>query len=264
MGNPYDRFLKVKTSTVVAGLTLTFGAGKFFQDQMPKGVDQLVSTLLLISYALVPLLLWLLISYVVIPLVLEQRFFRKLVLGRRYIEGVWVEWSRRPSGEEGVALIYIQPNGEGFAMSGYDHDAACAMTHSFRMNFCQMDWPYLNYCYQNTPRGSAENLAGVGAFHFVSSRPGYSGAPTRFTGSFVHGGDRGTTQIAGKKLTDEECAALENENEKRALLRRYLLEFRVNASGGLTGSNGTNGDYNPRTLTPSPSPASSSEARTGD
>jgi len=87
MSDPYKTFDRLRNVTVVSGLTLTFGAARYFEDQIPRSLDQFVSTVLLVAYALVPLLLWLFVTYLVIPGVLEKRFFREFVLGRRYLKG---------------------------------------------------------------------------------------------------------------------------------------------------------------------------------
>jgi hypothetical protein len=230
MSDPYKRFDKLKTATVVSGLTLTFGAARYFQDQIPKSIDQFAAMVFLLAYALVPLMLWLFISYIVVPIVLEKRFFRTFVLGRRYVEGTWIEWLRDPMGQEAMSIINIQPDKETFAMSGTNHDEEGNINHSFKVTLWKFNWPYLDYCYESTTGGSSGEYQGVGLFQFLSQESGFRGAPTSFTGSFTPGGASGNSQVIGKRLSDEESAQLVSEEKKRMIIGRYFSEFRAKSS----------------------------------
>ena len=227
MSDPYKRFDKLKNATVVSGLTLTFGAARYFHNQLPKSVDQFVSTILLLAYALVPLMLWLTISYIVVPIVLERRFFRKFVLGRRYVEGTWVEWTRGPTGKEGITIIDIQPDKETFAIHGFSNNEQGIINHAFRVTLRKFDWPYLYYCYESTAGGSYGEHQGVGVFQFSSRQAEFRGASTYFTGSFAPGGAPGNHHVIGKRLSDEECAQIASEKQKRVLIGQYVSEFRA-------------------------------------
>jgi len=138
-------------------------------------------------------------------------------------------WARGSAGTEveNLTLIDIQPDRDAFALSGSVIGENGAVNHAFRMTLWKFEWPYLHYCYESAPGGFSENLKGVGIFYFSSQRAGHHGPPTYFTGSFAPGGNSGSYRVVGRKLSDEECAQLANETEKRILIARYFSEFRA-------------------------------------
>lgn len=114
MDDPYSRFRSLRTFLVISGLTLTFAGGRYFRDQLPVRREELVEYLVMIIYALIPFLVWALVVYVILPLVLEKTFFRRFVLGRRYIEGTWFQWADEPDAKKGLSILEIQPNHDSF------------------------------------------------------------------------------------------------------------------------------------------------------
>jgi hypothetical protein len=133
-------------------------------------------------------------------------------------------------GQEAISIINIQPDKEMFAMSGTNHDEDGNINHSFKVTLWKFDWPSLDYCYESTTGGSSGEHQGVGLFQFLSQQSGFRGAPTSFTGSFTPGGASGNSQVIGRRLSDDECTQLINEEKKRMLIARYFSEFRTKSS----------------------------------
>jgi hypothetical protein len=141
------------------------------------------------------------------PLVTETSFFRRLVLGRRYIEGTWIQWAKEPGSKRGLSIIEIQPHYESFVVTGEHFVIADGGVDSFGKSFdikpIEFIWPKLLYYYSTTPvmtPGESADTEGVGHFNFSSAET--------YEGTYSYGGLRGRAQVKGRKATREEVKAL--------------------------------------------------------
>lgn len=228
MNDPYSRFRSLRTFLVISGLTFTFGGTQYFHDQLPARREELVEFLVMIVYALVPFLVWAFVVYVVLPLVLEKAFFRRFVLGRRYIEGTWFQWANEPAAKKGLSILEIQPNHDSFVVMGTHYvvgeDHLDDIGKPVTMEPIKFEWPTLLYYYSTTPivrKGESDDSEGVGRMLF----PPHGEATKRFAGTYSYAGLRGTAVVEGRRATAEEIKDLQQSDRRPALMRKLVLEF---------------------------------------
>lgn len=226
--DPYSRFQSLRTFLVVSGLTLTFAGGRYFRDQLPMTKEAIVEYLIIVIYALVPFVIWAIIVYIILPLVMEKTFFRRLILGRRYIEGTWIQWADEPDSKRGLSILEIQPDRESFAVTGVHFviagDHFDEVGKPFNIELIKFEWPTLLYYYFTTPikrAGESPDAEGVGRLIFTS----HGQPPTRFNGTYSYGGLRGKAAVKGRRATTEELGDLHQGDRGRALMRKLIAEF---------------------------------------
>jgi hypothetical protein len=228
MDDPYSRFRSLRTFLVISGLTLAFAGGRYFRDQLPVRREELVEYLVMIIYALVPFLVWALVVYVILPLVLEKTFFRRFVLGTRYIEGTWFQWADEPDAKKSLSILEIQPNHDSFVITGVHYvvvgDHLDDIGKPVNIEPIGFEWPTLRYYYFTTPvvrEGESDDSEGLGRMMFTS----HGEAPKRFEGIYSYGGLQGRAVVKGRRATAEEIKDLHQSDRGPALIRKLVLEF---------------------------------------
>lgn len=144
----------------------------------------------------VSVIVWIALSEAIIPYAFKSNLVRKVILGKYYVEGTWLQ-AERDGDSLRLAIIDIQPNGNGFMFSGYALDEDLNIQSNMRMEHATVEWPFLTYKYRNTlAETDDQRREGVGEIHFETNRH----APRRFTGFFAGVQGTGRVKIEGVRL----------------------------------------------------------------
>lgn len=198
--NPYSRFRLISntaTTALIAGslcaawplasamlVTAIGGAGTAYQ----LAVAGIAAGLVLAALA---------ISEWIFPALFQMSFLRRIVLGKHYIEGTWLQAERGPAGSERLTVLHLRPSGYGFDLSGYSLNQESEIESNRMIEYSRLDGPVLTYAYRSLmPDGAGNQARGMGELMFEQR----GGAPKAYSG---HGEPIGARrfQVEGVKLT---------------------------------------------------------------
>lgn len=162
---------------------------------------------------------WLAMNEAIFPSLFRFNTVRRIILGKYYIEGTWVQAERAASGSQRLAIIDIQPAGQSFIFSGYAVNRDLEVEANILIEFSKIEWPFMTYKYRNSLSDGSDGLReGVGEIHFEMNRT----AANRFNGFTqpVMGSRR--VKIEGVKLTrNSEVKRLRTLEGRKSVLQRY-------------------------------------------
>jgi hypothetical protein len=224
--NPYARFRLVSNTVsaaiIVAGLavfggpvfatisTLSGGKGTPFLAAMGASVGVLV-------------VFWLAMTEAIFPALFRFNAVRRVILGKYYIEGTWLQAERgTPTGNR-LSVIDIQPSGRSFIFSGYALNQDLEIESNTLIEFSKFEWPFMTFKYRNSLSDGADGQRdGVGEIQFEMNRS----SAVRFNGyaQFVKNGRR--VKVDGAKLTkNREVKQLRSLERRRDVLSKYWNLF---------------------------------------
>ncbi len=221
--DPYSRIRSLRMFLIVSSLMLTYGAVRYFQDRLPSVREEINEYLIVFVYISIPLVVWAIAVFLVLPPLLGKSWFRRWLLGSRYIEGYWFEWNHEQNGGR-LSVILIQPNSskEYFAISGSRYDDRGVKEKEFSCFPYRFSWPDLKYVY--TTRQTSESsgdVEGNGEFTFEA----VDDAPQEFGGSYAHGRVAGSAVVSGRKLTPKEVIEYRRLDLRGSLIKEAIAEF---------------------------------------
>jgi hypothetical protein len=195
----YQRFRLIANaiSAALVGVAIVFMVNRFGGLTALANLSMIESIGVACAGLVVSVIVWLALSEAIIPYAFKSNFIRRTILGKYYVEGTWLQAER--DGEDlRLAIIDIQPNGNGFMFSGYSLDADLNIQSNMRMEHATVEWPFLTYKYRNSlAETDDQRREGVGEIHFETNRA----APRRFTGFFAGVQGTGRVKIEGVRLT---------------------------------------------------------------
>ncbi|MBI1400200.1 hypothetical protein [Hyphomonas sp.] len=134
----------------------------------------------------------------VFPLVFQLGLLRRMVLGRAYTEGTWLQAERGPAGSERLTIVRIRPSGFGFNLSAYSLNQDGEIEGTRMIEYSKLDGPVLSYIFRNLmPDGAGSQAQGANELMFEHAR----GAPKTYAGYGQAAGAARKFQIEGVKLT---------------------------------------------------------------
>jgi hypothetical protein len=134
----------------------------------------------------------------VFPLVFQLGLLRRMVLGRAYTEGTWLQAERGPAGSERLTIVRIRPSGFGFNLSAYSLNQDGEIEGTRMIEYSKLDGPVLSYIFRNLmPDGAGSQAQGANELMFEHAR----GAPKTYAGYGQAAGAGRKFQIEGVKLT---------------------------------------------------------------
>lgn len=197
--NPYNRF-SLFSSSVTAALILAVLA--MSGPAILKAVNQSGANLtnlgvFAVAAVTVMVVFWMAFTEVILPSLFRLDWVRKMILGRYYIEGTWLQAEK--GGETAhIAVIDIQPNGKSFTFSGYALDENMDVNSNVLLELSKFDWPFLTFKYRNSlSDGSDGQRDGVGEVQFEMNRA----AARRYNGYSQYIKADVRTRLEGAKLT---------------------------------------------------------------
>lgn len=233
MSNPYSRFTTVANtlaaiSTVsvlaIAGVTLS---DRILSDGPAAGPDLMIG----LGIGMVAIVaFWFAMTEAIIPTLFRITAIRRMVLGKYFIEGTWMQAERSDQGRR-MAVIDIQPSGRKFIFSGYAVNDLLEIEANTMIEFSRFDWPYMTYKYRNSlSDGSDGQRDGVGEIQFEMNRE----AARSYNGfiQFVKSPVR--TRIEGARLTsNKEVRSLRSLEGRQKVFEKYWKLFFMRSVTGL-------------------------------
>lgn len=218
--SPYSRF-SIVSNTVSAGLIVSalalYGPAGFIalKSAATTPVDQ---GLAIAATIVVLVVFWMAVTQAIFPILFRITAVRKLVLGKFYVEGTWLQAERADSSKR-LAVIDIQPKGNSFIFAGYSLNEAFEVESNTLIELSGFEWPFMTYKFRNTlSDGSDGQREGVGEIHFEMNRE----AARRYNGFRQHVRSKERVKIEGTKLTsNKEIKRLRTLEGRRQIFSKY-------------------------------------------
>lgn len=148
-------------------------------------------------------------------------WLRRIVLGKQYIEGVWVDVVRAQGQEAWYGLCWIEPSGLSIRYYGCNHNQHGAPIGTFIADLLTFDWPRLSFKYHNSDDSTVET-EGFGEFIF---EPGYKERTVCYKG-FVIDRNGNTSSVFGRKVVEPSlCQAFSDIRSRREALLTVIAEL---------------------------------------
>ena len=224
--NPYSRFDRV-SNLLAAGAAvatvLAFGLPAF------EGISSFTNgetgpTLMATIGAGIALLVvgWHALTGTVFPLLFRITALRKLVLGKYYIEGTWLQ-AERGSDERRMSVIDIQPHGYQFIFSGYALNEELEIEANTLLEFSRFEWPFMVYKYRNSLSDGADGKReGVGEIQLEMNQT----SARRYNGFLQYLRNSERLKIEGAKLTvPSEVRSLRQLDGRQRVFQKYWKLF---------------------------------------
>ncbi|MGH1422821.1 MAG: hypothetical protein ACRBEQ_13485 [Hyphomonas sp.] len=224
--NPYARFRLVSNTLsaalIVGGLAVlgqpifdtisqqTGGAGTKMYASLAGAVTVLV-------------VFWLAMTEAIFPAFFRFNAIRKLILGKFYIEGTWLQAERGAKAGHRLAVIDIQPSGRDFIFSGYALNEDLEVESNTLIELSRFEWPFMTYKYRNSlSDGGDGQREGVGEIQFEMNRS----AAQRYNGFAQYVKNPTRLKIEGAKLMrNSEVKRLRSLEGRQAVLSKYWELF---------------------------------------
>ena len=224
--NPYTRFNKVSNLMAAGAITATilaFGLPSFERISSLANGDTGPTLMATIGAGIALLVVgWLALTGTVFPILFRMTALRKLILGKYYIEGTWLQ-AERGVEERRMSVIDIQPNGYRFIFSGYALNEELEIEANTLIEFSRFEWPFMVYKYRNSlSDGSDGKREGVGEIQLEMNQT----SARRYNGflQYVRGTDR--LKIEGAKLTSQaEVRSLRRLDGRQRVFEKYWKLF---------------------------------------
>lgn len=219
--NPYSRFRLLSNFAAAAMMTGALCAGWPVASALlvtALGTAGLPYQLAVGGIAAALVLGSLMVSEWVFPALFQMAFLRRMVLGRHYVEGTWLQAERGPLGSERLTVLHVRPAGFGFALSGYCLNQESETESNRMIEYARLDGPVLTYAYRSLmPDGAGNQARGMGELLFEQRR----GAPKAYSGLGEPLGGR-RFPVEGVKLTKgAERRRLHRLDQRAAIVEKY-------------------------------------------
>jgi len=224
--NPYSRFNKVSNllaAGVIVALVLAFGLPGFERISTMANGETGPTLMATIGAGLALLVVgWLALTGTIFPILFRVTSLRRLILGKYYIEGTWLQ-AERGANERRMSVIDIQPDGYRFIFSGYALNEELEIEANTLIEFSRFEWPFMVYKYRNSlSDGSDGKREGVGEIQLEMNQA----SARRYNGflQYVRSSER--LKIEGAKLTSQaEVRSLRRLDGRQRVFEKYWKLF---------------------------------------
>jgi hypothetical protein len=222
---PYSRFRLISTTAAAAliagGLCAVWPLLAGMIAAATGGVTAAYTAFVAVA-ALLSVVALLTLSEAVLPALFQLPFLRRMVLGRHYVEGTWLQAERGPSGSERLTVLHIRPAGAGYDLSGYSLNQESEIESNRMVEYTKLDGPVLFHAYRSLmPDGAGNQARGTSELMFEQRR----GAPKAYSGYGEPVGGR-RYQIEGVKLTRwSERRRLRKLDQRAGVVETYWKLF---------------------------------------
>lgn len=235
--NPYMRFSLVSNTVsaalVLGALTIYGPAGMEAATASSGGSGPALWAALAAGVGVL-VVFWVAMTEAIFPSLFRFDSVRKLVLGKYYMEGTWLQ-AERGDGVTRMSVIDIQPKGRRFTFTGYSLNEDLEIESNTRIEFSRFDWPFMVYKHRNSLSDGADGLAeGVGEIQFEMNRS----AARRYNGFLQFVRNQQRLKVEGVKLrSGREIKRLRSLEGRREIFSKYWELF-FNRSIGDTAHKG--------------------------
>ncbi len=219
--NPYVRFGLISNSVsaaLIVGALAVFGPPVFEAVTSAAGGTGPAMWVALGAAVTVLVVFWLAMTEAIFPTLFRFNLIRKLVLGKYYVEGTWLQ-AEKGDGTKRMSVIDIQPDGKSFIFSGYALNEDLEIESNTLIEFSRFDWPFMTYKYRNSLSDGADGQReGVGEIQFEMNRA----AAKRYNGYAQYVKNEARLNIEGTKLTSNaEVRRLRSLDGRQKIFERY-------------------------------------------
>lgn len=224
--NPYERFRTV-SSFIAAALVLTgvVAAGPAVRSAIAdlSGTSQPMHWAALAASGATLLVIWSVLAGVVLPGILKLGLFRRLVLGRAYVEGSWIQAERGGANGPRLSIVSLKPGRKGLVLSSATLTRTGEIESSLQAEFHDVSWPGIAFKFRETlPADAGKPSEGLGTLQFDLT----GGTPRRYSGSLQPVGRETCTKTEGVKLTSwRERRQLRSLDGRRDVISKYWSAF---------------------------------------
>ncbi len=223
--NPYARFSLVSNTVsaalVLGALALYGPAGLEAATNASGGSGPALWAALAASVGVL-VVFWVAMTEAIFPSLFRFDVVRKLVLGKYYMEGTWLQ-AERGGDVTRMSVIDIQPKGRRFSFTGYSLNEDLEIESNTRIEFSRFDWPFMVYKHRNSLSDGADGLSeGVGELQFEMNRS----AAKRYNGFLQFVRNQQHLKIEGVRLNSgREVKRLRSLEGRREILSKYWELF---------------------------------------
>ena len=219
--NPYERFRTVANFLASAGILaviIAYGASGEAIIRQVAGSDMGVLAGLIVA-GMMLVILWTVLASVILPALLKTGLLRRLILGRAYVEGSWIQAERGGPNGARIAILSLKPSRHGLILSSTTLTRGAEIESALHSEYDQMAWPKLEFKFRETvPADSGKQAEGIGEIQFDLT----SGAPQRYSGSLLMAGSDTCIKTDGIKLTRwRERRRMNSLEGRRDVLEKY-------------------------------------------
>ena len=211
--DPYDRLQKIRTVLAAASAAILTALIEPLAGQLGEQISNVgaIPTVQILA----ALIGWATISVLILPLVESSKYYRRVVLGRKFIEGVWITVATpielEHKTEQTVEVLEIDWVDTRLCLTGTVYSKEGAKLARFRSRFSKLEWPILNHQVEDVGAGPLASMEGLAEMHFHKR----DGVPLRFSGHFDHVGMKNAHSIEGIKITRHRDRKLLDDKAKR-------------------------------------------------
>ena len=132
-------------------------------------------------------------------LVSSSVFFRRVILGRKFVEGTWMDIVNTDGLLTFVGVLRVEFDEFALRLSGENFDGNGNAKGTFKSEMAVLDWPVLKYKYTSTCHESKKSHSeGYGELHFIER----DGEPKRYQGFFMDLNEVLRKETYGWKVTN--------------------------------------------------------------
>ncbi len=230
--NPYMRFSLVSNTVsaalVLGALTIYGPAGMEAATASSGGSGPALWAALAAGVGVL-VVFWVTMTEAIFPSLFRFESVRKLVLGKYYMEGTWLQ-AERGDGVTRMSVIDIQPKGKRFTFTGYSLNEDLEIESNTRIEFSRFDWPFMVYKHRNSLSDGTDGLSeGVGEIQFEMNRS----AARRYNGFLQFVRNQQRLKVEGVKLrSGREIKRLRSLEGRREIFSKYWELFFNRSIGG--------------------------------
>lgn len=224
--NPYERFRTLPTflaSALSLATIVTFGPVVRQAITQFSAGNTLGLWAGLAGVCLVLLIVWSVLAGSIFPAILRTGALRRIVLGRAYVEGSWIQAERGGPNGPRIAIVSLKPTRHGLQVSSTTLTRSGEMESGLQSEFQQFTRPKLDFKFRETvPEESGLQKEGFGEIQFDLT----DGQPRRYSGCLQLAGAVKRIKTEGIKLTSwKERRKLRSLDGRRDVLAKYWSAY---------------------------------------
>lgn len=146
---------------------------------------------------------------------------RRLLLGRRNVEGAWIEVTERSGELRYISLVRLEVEGGELRISGENFDHTGRRDGTFSSDMLVVKWPKIMYKFEAVrAEGKNPTYVAYGQIHFAER----DGPPGRYHGFFLDFNEGTRNDFSGWRISDSEDLQVLDETRDFSKNLRILAD----------------------------------------
>ena len=154
-------------------------------------------------------------------------WLRSFLIGKEFVEGVWVEIVESSNGYMGVGISRLTFTDGKLVFTGDDFSENGALDSNYRGDIIEFDYPCFNYKHTNQRlKNTVDALReGHGEIQF---RPQFRDRPSTYSGFFVLHNENIRYSVDAKRVDDKELLkAFDDPMKVGSFVRQYISDYKA-------------------------------------